>query len=474
MNKKIKSYQLCSVLCALLTAQSMSAVMHDPIIKQQHGDPQDVAAQDVATQQIEGQSAEVKSEIIAEQLVAQEPARVHVQATPTLENEPAASDIKSETMTTSQKNILIQAAAAISSWWAKLSKKAQNSALSLKIQHALKSNGLANQIKDSFNNRSAKSILNTHGQGIRNPSQAQALARHMSHLGTKEKQNALNEHWAPVRSKKLHDETKAIESETSLTPEQTQEKVDSAKEKFQADVTEIQNVMKPALKPNEVLTASPDNSDNQIFEMVDMSKIDPTQPLTEQYDALEKSGHVKMAEKALAQAVTEFYGNKVHLNFDKPVTEQILTAIPDWSNFDGQLQINILSTLTAQIPKEFLSSETIQQLDKEQEELRKKDEAHAQELRKQLAKDKAALKAAKDTKKAAALQAKEEADLEAIKAQEQQLAKDMEKQLVVEQQAAQPEKVTPKKGAKKTGKKHKKQGKKEVVVAAVAPVEAIE
>ncbi|MFA5999303.1 MAG: hypothetical protein WC747_04765 [Candidatus Babeliales bacterium] len=267
---------------------------------------------------------------------------------------------------------------------------AQKNALS-KVMDSISS--LLSTIKDYFNNRSTKSILNSHALGIRNASQAKALAHKMKDLSTKDKQKALNDLWAHVRIKKEQNEIKAIENDSSLSIEQKDDQIETVKDQFKAETEDIQNVMKLSLKPTEFLSASGDGSDSKIFEIVDMSKIDPTQPLTEQYDALEKSGDITMPEKALAQSVTEYYANKVNLNFDQPVTEQIITAIPDWDNFDGQLQINILSTLTAKIPKEFLSQETNAKLDKEQEERRKKDILHAQELREQLEKDKAALKA---------------------------------------------------------------------------------
>ena len=114
--------------------------------------------------------------------------------------------------------------------------------------------------------------------------------------------------------------------------------------------------MKLSLKPTEMLTAvSGDSSDGKTFEIVDMNNIDPTKPLTDLYDSLANSGMVKMPETAFAQAVADYYGNKVHLNFNEPVNEQILNAIPDFGNFDGQLQINIVTILIAKIPKEFLS-----------------------------------------------------------------------------------------------------------------------
>ncbi|HSW77126.1 MAG TPA: hypothetical protein VLG50_08770, partial [Candidatus Saccharimonadales bacterium] len=143
-----------------------------------------------------------------------------------------------------------------------------------------------------------------------------------------------------------------------------------AKHEFHEDIADVQDLMQRSLKPTEILLVSPNDSGNHLFTILDIEKIDPTQPLDEQYESMEKLGDITLSQKAAEHALAEHYANRVILTFNnQPVIEQILDAIPDWHNFDGQLKIDIANILKTQIPKEYLSEKTNKQLQQEEQNL---------------------------------------------------------------------------------------------------------
>ncbi|MCX5923887.1 MAG: hypothetical protein NTZ68_00470 [Candidatus Dependentiae bacterium] len=214
-------------------------------------------------------------------------------------------------------------------------------------------------IKDSFNNRNLKSLLSNHAEGVRNESQDKILADKMKDLSTPERQKALNDLWMKVRVDKFQAEARAIKKDKSLTSDQITKKIEVAQDRFQAEKSEIENVMKLSLKPDEgLVTAYNKTSTTAQFIIFDMSKIIPTDSIAAQYNSLINEGAIptRTAQDGSQEGsvaidmLTNKYSSWVSDRLTKALTDDSSTPIADqiksitgnkWEEINPSLQKEI-------------------------------------------------------------------------------------------------------------------------------------
>ncbi|MFA5999300.1 MAG: hypothetical protein WC747_04750 [Candidatus Babeliales bacterium] len=271
-----------------------------------------------------------------------------------------------------------------------------------------------------------KSILKNMAENPNDQSQNKALLENLEKLSTQDKQEVLNE-WMNVRSKNMQDMVNLIKADSSMDKLEKDTAIQEKKEQFRQEVDGMKDEMKPSLKDHEVLITALNAKKQLQFKVVDMTKINPTQPLTQQYDALARAEDLKVGLDALTKIVANFYADKVTLDLSKPVDAQILKEIPNWNNFNKELQSNVLNKLATKIPEESVMKKAAAK-QQQAHEIREQQEADAQqELQKldKLTQEAATIKKQQDAdqarrneEKQRALQAKQK--LQAQARQEQQ------------------------------------------------------
>ncbi|MFA5999305.1 MAG: hypothetical protein WC747_04775 [Candidatus Babeliales bacterium] len=193
----------------------------------------------------------------------------------------------------------------------------------------------------------AKSILQDKAENPTDRSQDKKLAEHLKKLSAKDKQEAFNA-WMDIQRTKFNDRVAKI-SEYPVDTNADAQAISTAKANFQNEIDAITAEMKRSLKPTEVLaTSAKADGTNIRFEVIDMSKIDPTQPLENQFDDLIKSGDVRITQDSLTTAVSEYYADKitsaVNNNSRVSLADHIetITDGKPWNDIDSSLRDFIL------------------------------------------------------------------------------------------------------------------------------------
>lgn len=229
--------------------------------------------------------------------------------------------------------------------------------------------------------REAARIARSKANGTFDDQKQNAFESHLSNLSTKEKEEVANA-WADTRISKVRDIEQKIEAlKKSNLPKDKE--IEALKTKLAAEIEAMDNEMfaftdelQSMVSPNEVVIPlrgelkkgifGSTKSDDKVFEIIDMTNIDPTKSISGQYSDLKSTGFFGFRDPAVSylkpKDLLNRYGSWVakgiSIDPTKPVAEQLETQTQKmtgkkWSEFDPSIKVAIMVRLDQKIQDRF-------------------------------------------------------------------------------------------------------------------------
>lgn len=217
----------------------------------------------------------------------------------------------------------------------------------------------------------ASRMARSKANGTFDSAQQEEFESHMKTLSTKGKQEVANA-WATARVAKIKDLENRIEKAKELPHvKQRMEVIDALRKELTTstqamdrEMNEFAKELQKTLKPTEVIIPLEGRiiKSNRFFEIIDMSKIDPTKSIAHDYKNLTDTGFFgtkdpvvsKIGAQDLLSNYSSWVAKSVKIDPSQPIEAQLDAAIKDktgkqWSELDPSIKVAIFTRLDADV-----------------------------------------------------------------------------------------------------------------------------